>query len=292
MKKEYHLAFEHYGSSTNHIFLFTKFLLNFYSDFPNDFNKLFADYLEVAKKYADETFKKMMKLNKNDLKKFDSIEQMVYNKKSELKIKEIEQYPSFVRELGDLLYQVKYSPNVITGLVEPLRILEFEWHIRAQEIVLAYAYFEAFLTKTIEIICKVSNSIIKKYLELDNQNIELSNEDVFAKYLDKLYKKIGSKSIKKRYKFLNEVCNLDIKIDSNRINGIFFFEQYRHLIVHNNGIIDKKYLRNMKKLGFSEERKKGLGKKLKLTSEYSLAHRHITRMFAIELYSKVCKKYL
>lgn len=265
--------------------------MHFFNNFPENFNKTFSDYLSIANKYADDTFEKMKKIAKEDLSSYNSIEQLTMDKKSTLDINYMEKYPKFVRELGDLIYQAKFSPNVLQKWIESSTYFEFEWYIYAEEIVLSHAFFEAFLTKTVEVICKSSPKIMADLLGTDETKIDEIKDKVFDKQFKKLNRKIGGKSFEKRLKFLNINCNLNIPIDDIRINGIFVFEQIRHLIVHRNGIVDKEYIKKTKKLGFQEERKKGLGKKIKLTEDFSKAHRHITRMFAIELYTAVCKKF-
>ncbi|MHA1308129.1 MAG: hypothetical protein ACTSQN_12640 [Candidatus Heimdallarchaeota archaeon] len=234
----------------------------------------------------------MKKIAKEDWSQYNSIEQLTMDKKSTLDINYIEKYPSFLRELGDLIYQAKYSPNVLQKWIDPASYFEFGWYIYSEEIVLSHAFFEAFLTKTIEVICKSSPKIMIDFLDINDTRIDLTKKKIFDKQFNRLNRKIGGKSFERRLKFFNEHCDLSVQINNERINGLYLFEQIRHLIVHRNGIIDEEYIRKMKKLGFNEERKLGINKKIKLTEDYSKAHRHVTRMFAIELYVNTCKKYL
>ncbi len=213
--------------------------------------------MSLADNYADEMMKKMKNLNPNDLAGFKSIEQLTMDKRHELTVESIQKYPKFVRELGDLLFQAKYSPNTLKGWKKPKSYFNFNWYILAEEIVLSHSFFEAFLSTTIEIICKSSLDTMRSYLGLD-PSINLKNREIFEQQLRKVNRKIGGKSFEKRIDFLNGFCNLKIPIDENRKKALFVFEQLRHLIVHRNGIVDREYIKKMKKLNFqNEEREKG-----------------------------------
>jgi len=289
---EYSLDFDSYGDSTNNLIFFTEFLLHHLNDFPKNLDSKMKEYLVVANKYAEDSLENLKELVKKSPKGYGSMEQLILGKKESLDIEEMKQYPKYVSRLGDIIYQAKYSPSVLYREKSPRSYFNFSWYVLAEEIVLSHAFFEGFLSKTIEMICRASNEAMKDFLGITDSKIDLTKKKTFEKQLNRLHRKIGGKSFERRLVFFNDHYDLKIPIDEVRKKGMLVFEQIRHIIVHNSGILDRNYVNKLKKLNFENElREKGIGKKINLDRTYAEAHRHLTRMFAIELFINVSRKY-
>ena len=287
---EYSLAFENYIVSNHHTSFISFIHLNYFYQYPANLTDEWKEVFKVAEEYADNVLKNIQSISKEEAKKYRSIEE--YTKSRKYIDDRFKKIPTMIQDLGEIIYQAKTAPRNIENLDKKIKYLDFEWYNHASRLVLTHSYFEAFVTKTIDIICKVKPEIIGHFL---NKTIphDLSIDREWNKYMKKLHSKVGSGKIDSRLDFLRNYCVLNAIISREREETLIFLEQIRHLIVHRNGIIDNRFLSNLDKTIFRDiYSEKNIDEKIELFIETIVDQRNVVWNFASELFTEVCVKFL
>jgi len=212
---------------------------------------------------------------------------------SDLKPDELDNLPAYVKNLGEITHLVKYASKRFKDAKSQVNYLNFEWYIHAMRLVLSHCIFESFITQTIDVICKVKPNVINTLEGFKTAQIDGIDESQLQKYITKVHKKIGGKSIHGRLKFLRENCQLQAILDNKRKEMILFLEQIRHIIVHQSGIIDKQFFDRLRDTRFNEKFiEQKVGEQIKIDKLIIDAQCHIYSMFIVELFIEICQKYL
>lgn len=147
------------------------------------------------------------------------------------------------------------------------------------QIVFQIALLEGFLVDSINTICRAERSIIEQYLNKKIGKININ------KILTKVQEKLGT-SIVKRLRFLREQCGLTAILTDERLDFVKLCQQIRHIIVHNNAIINDNFIRKTKITTLKT------GERFSLDHDISKKLIYISTMFSTELYTEIIDKFL
>ena len=124
----------------------------------------------------------------------------------------------------------------------------FEWDLEslicAQELVMLFAHLEAFMADSLRTICYARPDVLKGNKMIDwNTILSCGGWDELLDHLIERYVyEIGWESIQKRVNLLNQKFGLKIKFPETELKLIEEAEQIRHILVHNGGRINKKFI--------------------------------------------------
>ncbi len=177
---EYSLAFNYYIASSYHTAFIANLLTNYFSNFPNNLPNDIVKMFKIADDYANKVHEVMKKQRKDVFLQYNSKEEAAIAMDNQYP-EEINGLPKHITDLGELLYLEKTTPQALTGISNNIDYLDFVWYIQAEKIVLSHAYLEAFLTKTIDIVCKSDHSVIEKFLNVQIKEEEYQSKGAYFK---------------------------------------------------------------------------------------------------------------
>jgi len=167
--------------------------------------------------------------------------------------KKITSYSFLTHTLIDLFNQL----NGIDDLKRESILMNLQYTINAQAVVMLNSNLEGLLRETINLLQKL-NSDLPEFKETKNTKMRL------------IY-------LRKKCKLTLKKFELEDKLDE--------MGKYRHIIVHNNGIINEKFLKGKK---FTEQK---LGDRIDISSDFIFTFGTSMFMLASDLYKTIKKKY-
>jgi len=131
--------------------------------------------------------------------------------------------------------------------IDDLLYSDFESNVLNNGLVISFAFFESFLNDSFRLIYDVKPQQLKtKKKSIDYETLfSFSNfQDLKMKILDDEVFDFSGKPLNKRFKFFRKWgVTISKKYEKKIVNA----EQIRHIIIHNNSIVDQTFLKNTKR---------------------------------------------
>ena len=205
-----------------------------------------------------------------------------------------EEYLSNVSGLNEI--ENRLSAEVINMLIAMTKIysdenlsddIDFERILYSQELVMLFAYLDAFMADSLRIICKKTPEILKSGKKIDMDTIISCGGWIeLLDYLTERYiYEFGWPSLSERVEILKKRLGLVINFPENYLEILEQAENIRHIIVHNGGKVSQKYIA---KTGQNDL---VIGQFIPITNTYVNEIFYTARMFAGSLFIAVSKKF-
>ncbi|MBA7596743.1 hypothetical protein ES703_03730 [subsurface metagenome] len=123
--------------------------------------------------------------------------------------------------------------------------INFDDALYSQELVMIFAYLDAFMDDTLRIIYECCPERLKCERKItwetviDLKSYKRLIDYIISKFVRKEFRNLP---IKDRIEFLEERADLEMDIPENVLKGFAIAEQVRHIIIHNAGRIDSEFL--------------------------------------------------
>ncbi|MFY2857477.1 hypothetical protein ACOTJG_26185 [Achromobacter xylosoxidans] len=159
---------------------------------------------------------------------------------------------------------------------------------RQQALAMIFAHFDAFFGATIRCICQAKPQVLNTNKQITwSQVLEFDNMENLVDYITEQYVyEFGWKPIKDRLQALRDRVGLVIEISDSDLEFISLFEQRRHLIIHNGGIVTPRYIRD------SGDNATKIGAALDISGEDMRRLHDVVRLLGGALFTEVSKKLL
>ncbi|MFA6190703.1 MAG: hypothetical protein WC711_04325 [Candidatus Staskawiczbacteria bacterium] len=163
----------------------------------------------------------------------------------------------------DVKKKLSRTIKEIDKLKEHSEIKEQFSIIYNQSLVLLISHFESLMTDLF--VCIIDNYPFllkwpeKKKISIDVDILRYSSPTVGALVCKSFKGEINFQDLQSTIKFLNEFLCLEISLEETIKGKIILFQALRHIIIHNNAIVDEQFLRqirdNKSRRGYSSEQK-------------------------------------
>lgn len=129
------------------------------------------------------------------------------------------------------------------------RDLDFPYRLRAQELVMLLAHFDAFMSDSLRAICLREPNTLKRSKTLAWEDIIRSGswEALMRRLVDDHVYAFGWGSAREKLTALERECGLKIEANEPDLVKIDEAEQIRHLVVHNNCRVSHEYIRRTRR---------------------------------------------
>lgn len=165
---------------------------------------------------------------------------------------------------------------------------QFQILARHQTVAMLYAHVDAFFADTLRLICRVKPEVLRTGKQLTWETVLgfHSIESLVGTLAEQFIYGFGWKTLKERLKFLRDKFGLDPNIPAGQLELLILFEQRRHLIIHNGGVVTAKYVAD------AHDKDANIGRQLLISREEIRSLGHAVMMLGSELCSKVAVQFL
>ena len=123
----------------------------------------------------------------------------------------------------------------------------FQWDrfLKAQHLVMVFAYFDAFFSDSVMAICELGPEVLRRDKKISWRDaLEQGNWDNLIQRLTEDYIfELGMKDVVMRLRCLEEEFSLKLDIPPEDLEAVRYAELVRHLVVHTGGRITPEFLR-------------------------------------------------
>ena len=240
-----------------------------------DLLKKFVNQCVVARDYTfketkamdDEFIRNLRKLNNYLDGKIEKTEE----KKVEITVEILQVLNPMVERLTEIETMIDYLPNNL--------------------IVSIASNYDLFLSRLLKKIILDKNmvSIIGKELQLSEVVKYNTKEELISTCVDEFIDDLMRKSHKEQIQWIEKKFKIDIINSFNDWKSIYLFFEIRNVIVHNEAVVSRIFLGNLKKEGIASD-KYEIGKKIVFRNEDIRKYIKTLIDFIVYLYSLVLKK--
>ncbi|HWS17148.1 MAG TPA: hypothetical protein VN223_04000 [Candidatus Elarobacter sp.] len=123
---------------------------------------------------------------------------------------------------------------------------QFQILARHQAVAMVYAHVDAFFGDTLRIICQVKPEVLRsgKQLTWETALKFQSIEDLRDMLSEQFINEFGWKALPDRLEFFQTKFGVDLELPVTQLQMLSLFEQRRHLIIHNGGVVSARYIAN------------------------------------------------
>ena len=179
-----------------------------------------------------------------------------------------------------------YNSSIHLGLKTPEDI-NFQRLFFSQELIMACAHLEAFLSDSLRVICRVRPEILKSGKKIDRSTIiDSGNWDKVIECIieDYIYE-FGWKTLKDKIKFLKDKIGLNVEIPNSELSILEEAENIRNIVVHNGGRISQEYINRTEKSDLN------VGDLIPITAEFMGKVSYISLLLGWDIFALVSKKF-
>jgi hypothetical protein len=97
----------------------------------------------------------------------------------------------------------------------------------------------------------------KKKVAIDLSLLEYSTPSVGGLVVKSLKGEINFQDLQSTKRFLKEYLEIDVQLKKKLKEKIIFYQALRHIIIHNSGIVDSEFLKQIKSTSFHNQYKDG-----------------------------------
>ena len=165
---------------------------------------------------------------------------------------------------------------------------QFQALARHQAVAMLYGHLDAFFGDTLRVICRARPEVLRSGKQL-TWELALSFEsiaDLAETLAEQFIYEFGWKTLADRLKFIRDKFGVDIASDAGQLKQLTLFEQRRHLIIHNGGIVTAKYITDT-----GDSRAK-VGRQISISRDEVGSLGHSVMMLGSELCSAVAIQFL
>lgn len=157
--------------------------------------------------------------------------------------------------------------------------------ILSQELAMLFAYLDVFMAETIRTMCRIRPDLMKTGKQIEWETvISCGDWQNLLRYLtDEYVAEFARKSIREQTQWL---LKRGVKFHSDEQTLIEEAENVRHIVIHNNGIVDREFLGRTRRTDLSD------GTPFPLTPEYVEKVSEATTKFAEALFEAVFATFL
>jgi len=261
----------------NHIAVMADLQRKYLSNYPNNLPKEIQEAIIIDKPKLVEHFEKTKDLE------FDSEKNFLDTKMkdgSNLQSPDLKEPISFTINMLEMLRT--RSPKTAPYKF-PIKYVDFEYAINAQELVMLIGYTEGFIDQSVELMYKLENELCLKYITKKMSKTDFTKKTESKKKF--LFSKLLGRNISKRLQFLEEECNLNLIIPEDRKKVVSLFEEFRHIIVHKSGIVDQRFINQT---GLNDQ---SVGERIHVNENMNRALKLCIISVTQEVFSKINSKY-
>lgn len=268
---------EYYLTQINHVVIMSEMLKKYLRDYPSNLPDEIASAIErdrpKIKQGIDKTAEVEFTPDKNIL-------DATLRNGSRLPRIELDEEISYNLVL---LEEMKKQALKTAPYKEKLEYFDFSYSINSQELIQLIGYAEGFIDQTVDLMLIIEKEKCFDYLQkaLPKEDIQRLSE---KKKVEKLQRYLG-KSITKRLQFLENAFDLNLKIREDTRKVVKLNEEFRHIIVHKSGIIDKVFIERTK---LTEQK---IGEKIYINEGMNKALKFSITSITLEFQDKISNKY-
>jgi hypothetical protein len=165
---------------------------------------------------------------------------------------------------------------------------DFQALARHQAVAMTFAHMDAFFGNTMRTICRNKPEVLRigKQLTWASALSFESIGELAESLAEQFIYEFGWQTLAKRLESLDRSFGLKVPVSSKHSRILNLFEQRRHLIIHNGGVITQKYLNE------SGDTKGIVGSELSISSEETKSLAAAVTQLGTNLFSAVAQKYL
>ena len=121
---------------------------------------------------------------------------------------------------------------------------QFQVLARHQAVAMMFAHTDAFVADTLRVVCRVKPEVLRtgKQLTWETALSYPSMDDLLSGLVEEFSYEFGWKTLRHRLEFFHDRFGVDLDIPPDELNLLKTFEQRRHLIIHNGGVVTEKYI--------------------------------------------------
>jgi hypothetical protein len=164
---------------------------------------------------------------------------------------------------------------------------DFTRVVHSQALVMLFAHLDAFLSDSMRIICQTRPAVLKCDKKMTWADIVSYGQ--WPTILDRLIEdyvfEFGWKSLRKRLEILNEQIGLRIGFTDEGLQRLEAAELVRHLVTHNGGNINQKYIDVTGQTNFT------VGQPFPLDAEFIIETNKLIVTLGIEIFTAIMQKF-
>ena len=221
---------------------------------------------------------------KSNKEKIESIKEKI-NKKYKLQLEKISKLlEEGIKKYSQIIETQKQLPEEISNttktLIEEMEKLyelgtQYSWVIYEKLFIDLYQSFESLLFNQLKIICISMPNLFfdeEKKITATYEDIFLNRNIKFLKEIiveQKIKELIQSNNTYNLFKKIENRLGIKLKIPEKLLEEIYVASKKRNILVHNNGIINNIYIKELKKYGISSEYQINDSIKERIKTEYN-----------------------
>lgn len=133
--------------------------------------------------------------------------------------------------------------------------------IHKHALVLIVSNFESFMNSLFRTLIDDYSDKVKwperKNVKIDLSLLKYSAPSVGDLVVKSLKGEINFQDLQSTKRFLKEYLEVDIKLQENLEEKIIFYQALRHIIIHNSGVVDSEFLKQIRHTNFANQYKDG-----------------------------------
>jgi len=169
-------------------------------------------------------------------------------------------------------------------------VSDFDRFLTSLQLVMLFAYIDAFLADTIRIVCRARPEVLKKQskkIAYDRVIASRSLHQLKDELVDDFAFELGRQTdIKGRLKFFKDHFGIVVKCPATDLQGLAKLERIRDIVVHNGGRVSLEFMRK------TGEKRFALGQVYPLTSKEIRALALFARRLSGSIFVEVSTKFL
>jgi hypothetical protein len=165
---------------------------------------------------------------------------------------------------------------------------QFQILTRYQAVAMLYAHVDAFFGDTLRVICRTRPEVLRSGRQLTWETALSfgSMGDLAGTLAEQFIYEFGWKTLVDRIELFRSKCGVDLVIAVDELELLTLFEQRRHLIIHNGGVVTAKYIAD------TGDTHAKLGRQIAISRDEVRSLGHAVMMLGSNLCSAVAVKFL
>lgn len=191
-----------------------------------------------------------------------------------------------VRPISPIILKV-FTLLYIMGLEVDFGYFDFTLLIRSNELVMAFAFIDAFLADSLRAICQTCPRVLCSNKEVDTATIISCGgwKELIEHLTEQYVFEFGWSSVVKRLEALKDKHGVVIQCSESDLELLKEAEEIRNVIVHNGGRASRKYIANTQQTSLQ------VGEPVPITSEYLDRVFSIMKHVVYEVYVAISRKF-